>query len=563
MSQHFSRTAQATPSPPQNRGQAKSATPDDAWWRGGVVYQIYPRSFMDSNGDGIGDLQGILARLDYVAALGVDAVWLSPFFRSPMADFGYDISDFTDVDPIFGTLDDFDRILEKAHELGLKVVIDQVYSHSSIAHPWFQESRTSRTNRRADWYVWADPRPDGSPPNNWQSLFGGPAWTWDARRKQYYLHNFLSRQPDLNVRNPDVQEALLATARFWLDRGVDGFRLDATNFYMHDPALTDNPPHPAPQGATRSCDFQLHVHNRSQDDNFAFIQRLRDLLDSYGARFSVAEIGDNSPVEEVASFTDGPDKLHTAYSFVFLESDRISPAIVRKAVEDWEAATRIGWPSWTFGNHDAPRPLTRWSNADDPHFAAMLIALVLSLKGTPFLYQGEELGLPQAHVPYERLTDPEAIANWPETLGRDGCRTPFPWSGEAPHGGFSSATPWLPMDPAHLPLAADRQEADPASTLNFTRCFLRYRAGQKALRHGDIIFADTPMNAAPDAVVAFERRAEGESLLCLFNMDSAPCTVPLPDGTWTLETQTGLQGRIEAGGHATLPAYGGLIARKS
>ncbi|HEY7004942.1 MAG TPA: alpha-amylase family glycosyl hydrolase, partial [Sphingomicrobium sp.] len=266
---------------------AVSATAEP-WWRGAAIYQIYPRSFVDSDGSGIGDLPGITQRLDYVASLGVDGIWLSPFFTSPMRDFGYDVADYRDVDPVFGTLADFDSLVGRAHALNLKVIIDQVYSHSSDQHAWFQESRSSRDNAKSDWYVWADAKPDGSPPNNWQSVFGGPAWQWDARRGQYYLHNFLAEQPDLNLHNPAVQDALLDVARFWLDRGVDGFRIDAINFAMHDPDLRDNPPAPNGGKRTRSFDFQQHLYNQSHPDIVKFLERLRSVTDSYKDRFTLA-----------------------------------------------------------------------------------------------------------------------------------------------------------------------------------------------------------------------------------------------------------------------------------
>ncbi|HKQ13643.1 MAG TPA: alpha-amylase family glycosyl hydrolase, partial [Steroidobacteraceae bacterium] len=299
-------------------------TPGRAWWLGAPIYQIYPYSFADSNDDGVGDLAGIASRLEHVAALGVAAVWLSPFFTSPMKDFGYDIADYRDVDPRFGTLADFDRLIERAHALGLKVIIDQVYSHTSDQHAWFRESRTSRDNPLADWYVWADARPDGSPPNNWQSVFGGPAWTWDARRRQYYLHNFLAQQPDLNVHNSRVQDELLESARFWLDRGVDGFRLDAVNYAMHDPQLRDNPPAPADgRVRTRPCDFQLPVHNKSHPDIPVFIERIRELVDRYRDRFTVAEVGGSDADADMKSFTAGAKRFHSAYGFNFLLADRL------------------------------------------------------------------------------------------------------------------------------------------------------------------------------------------------------------------------------------------------
>ena len=298
------------------------------WWRGAAIYQIYPRSFADSNGDGIGDLPGITNRLDYVARLGVDAIWLSPFFKSPMRDFGYDVSDYCDVDPVFGSLADFDALVAKAHALGLKVIVDQVYSHTSDQHSWFQESRSGSDSARADWYVWADAKPDGSPPSNWQSVFGGPAWTWDARRGQYYLHNFLPEQPDLNVHNPEVQDALLNVARFWLDRGVDGFRIDAINFAMHDQQLRDNPPATHDRKRGRPFDFQQHIYNQSHPDIVKFLERLREVTDSYGGRFTLAEVGGDHALAEMKEFTGGDRRLNSAYGFDFLYAEKLTPKLV-------------------------------------------------------------------------------------------------------------------------------------------------------------------------------------------------------------------------------------------
>ena len=493
------------------------------WWKGAVIYQIYPRSFADSNGDGVGDLAGITAHLDHIAGLGVDAVWISPFFRSPMRDFGYDISDFCDVDPVFGTLADFDALVARAHALGLKVLIDQVYSHSSDQHPWFQESRTSRTNARADWYVWADARPDGSPPNNWQSVFGGPAWTWDARRGQYYLHNFLREQPDLNFHNPEVQEATLATARFWFERGVDGFRLDAINFTMHDPELRDNPPAPDNgQPRTRPFDFQQHVYNQSHAAIPRFLERLRALADACGGRFLVAEVGGPTPEPEMHAFTRGETRLNSAYGFNFLYADRLTPALVRDAVQGWPEDAEIGWPSWAFENHDAPRALSRWAApADRAAFARMKMLLLLTLRGNAILYYGEELGLTQVEIPFERLQDPEAIANWPLTLSRDGARTPMPWQGDAPAAGFSRGEPWLPLGADHAALAVDRQAADPDSLLGWTRRLIALRHAHPALMAG----AMRVLVAEGDLLV-FERAGAGETLRCAFNLGMTPLAVP-------------------------------------
>ena len=486
------------------------------WWRGAVIYQIYPRSFADSNGDGVGDLPGITARLDYVARLGVDAIWLSPFFTSPMRDFGYDVADYCDVDPIFGTLADFDALVAKAHALGLKLIIDQVYSHSSDRHPWFKESRSSTDNPKADWYVWADAKPDGSPPNNWQSVFGGAAWTWDARRGQYYLHNFLPEQPDLNVHNPDVQDALLDVACFWLDRGVDGFRIDAINFAMHDPELRDNPPAPPGGKRTRPFDFQQHMYNPSHPDIARFLERIRDLTDSYGERFTLAEVGGEHALAEMHAFTEGDRRLNSAYGFDFLYAEKLTPRLVASVAEDWPEGA--GWPTWAFENHDAPRAISRW--AGDEHratFARTKMLLLCTLRGSITIWQGEELGLPQVDVPFERLRDPEAIANWPQTLSRDGARTPMPWQSTAPQLGFSAAEPWLPVGETHRELAIDRQEGRADSVLQFSRECLRLRNAHPALRLGSMRIVE-----AGDQLLLFERLAAGERLRCTFNLSDRP-----------------------------------------
>ena len=508
----------------------------DAWWRGAVIYQVYPRSFADSNGDGVGDLPGITAHLDHIASLGVDGIWLSPFFTSPMKDFGYDISDYRDVDPIFGTLADFDRLLERAHGLGLKVIIDQVYSHTSDEHEWFKESRSSRDNPKADWYVWADAKADGSPPNNWQSVFYGPCWTWDARRGQYYLHNFLPEQPNLHVHNPEVQQALLETARFWLDRGVDGFRLDAINFTMHDPALRDNPPvAPGVGKRTRPFDFQHHFHNQSHADIPKFLARIRGLLDEFGGRFTVAEVGGEQADREMKLFTQGPDRLNSAYGFNFLYADALTPALIHEAMDLWPGGAGEGWPSWAFSNHDAPRVVSRWAGKREAGaFARQAMLLLMCLRGNLFLYQGEELGLPQGRVPFERLRDPEAIANWPETQGRDGARTPMPWAGNAAYAGFSSREPWLPVDAAHLALAVDRQEEDPGSTLNLTRRLIALRKTHEALRTGAIRKVE-----APAPLLAFERGEDEARMLCVFNLGDKAVDWSLPAG-WTVVEQVGV-----------------------
>lgn len=499
-------------------GKALATEP---WWKGAVIYQIYPRSFLDTTGSGIGDLDGIIRKLDYVASLGVDAIWISPFFTSPMKDYGYDVADYCDVDPAFGSLRDFDRLIERAHEVGLKVVIDQVYSHTSDVHPWFIESRSSRTNAKADWYVWADAQSAGSPPSNWQSVFGGPAWSWDARRQQYYMHNFLREQPQLNVHNPDVQNALLGVAKFWLDRGVDGFRLDAINFSMHDRALTDNPPSNIPMSeVTRPFDMQQHVNNQSQPEIPAFLERIRALMDEYGVKYTVAEVGGPHPIGEMKAFTEGNGRLNSAYSFDFLYAEDIDSGRVTDSLSQWPGLKNEGWPSWAFSNHDTPRAISRWTEPKHRDQAAKALnMLLLSLRGNPFIYQGEELGLPQSEVPFERLLDPEAIANWPRTLGRDGARTPISWEAEAPYHGFSSVDPWLPVDPEHGAYAVSRQDGDPASCLNATRALVGLRRNLDALKTGAL-----KVLQSDQGLLVLERVGADDALICAFNLSGGPRT---------------------------------------
>ena len=520
------------------------------WWRGAVIYQVYPRSFADTNGDGVGDLPGVTARLDHIASLGVDGVWLSPFFTSPMKDFGYDVADHCDVDPIFGTLADFDRLIMRAHELGLRVITDLVFAHTSDKHVWFQESRQSRAGVKADWFVWADAKPDGTPPSNWQSVFGGPAWTWDARRGQYYMHNFLPEQPQLNLHNPDVQNALLDAARFWLDRGVDGFRFDAINFAMHDPKLTDNPPLPPGGKRTRPFDFQDKVHNQSQPGIVDFLARIRTLTDSYGGRFSVAEVGGDHAEREMQAFTEGEDLLNSAYGFLYLYAPTLDAALVREGAEVWHGSDGQGWPSWTFSNHDAPRAISRWASGRDLRaYAELMMLLLMTLRGNVFIYQGEELALPQAEVPYDRLADPEAIANWPQTLGRDGARTPIPWTEHLPNAGFSTVEPWLPVDPSHVLLSVDRQERDPSSMLHATRRLVAFRKAHPALTRGEM----TVLNADGDLLV-FDRVYFGERLICVFNLGDQPVPWRLPIGLRVIEAVN-----LNAPSDGLLPPMAGLV----
>lgn len=531
------------------------------WWRGAVIYQIYPRSFLDTNGDGIGDLPGIVRCLDYVASLGVDALWISPFFKSPMRDFGYDIADFRAVDPMFGALADFEHLVDEAHRRGLKVIIDQVLSHTSCRHPWFIESRSSRDNAKADWYVWADPRPDGSPPNNWQSIFGGAAWRWEPRRRQYYLHNFLESQPDLNFHHLEVVAAQLENVRFWLERGVDGLRLDAINFCYHDPLLRDNPPKPEAERTGRGFTadnpyaYQYHLYNNTQPENLTLLRRLRRLLDEFPGVVALGEIASEDSLATMAEYI-GDDRLHMAYNFELL-TEEFRAGHVRTTVETLERCMAHGWPCWTISNHDVARVLTRWGGEGAaPRLSTLLSAMMCSLRGSACVYQGEELGLPEAWVPFEALQDPYGIAFWPSFKGRDGCRTPMPWR-DTPDAGFTSGVPWLPVPPEHLPLAVSRQEDDPASPLNGFRSFLRWRRALPPLRWGAIEFIELP-----EPLLAFARSLDEERILAVFNLCDRTQAVALP----ALAAATSLpghglpEGRLE-GRTLHLPGYGAWFAR--
>lgn len=497
------------------------------WWRGGVIYQIYPRSFQDSNGDGIGDLSGISSRLPYIAELGVDAIWLSPFFKSPMKDFGYDISDYRAVDPIFGTLEDVHGLVKRAHALGLKVMIDLVLPHTSDQHPWFEQSRSCRENPKADWYVWADARLDGSPPNNWLSIFGGGAWQWDTGRQQYYLHHFLSSQPALNFHNPQVQQAVLDEVRFWLDLGVDGYRLDSVNFYFHDRQLHDNPGRGMPDGSDPTVTpvnpyaWQQHRYDKSQPENIAFLQRLRALLDAYADTAMVGEIVDDDGLARLVEYTQGGDKLHMAYCFDLLGARHDAPYL-HALFTRFLAIAGDGWPCWALSNHDVMRCATRWGGeVPNPRLLRLAAALQMTLRGTPCIYQGDELGLPEVDVAQEDLQDPYGIAMWPRFKGRDGCRTPMPWDANQPQGGFSSGRPWLAMGAEHMQLAVAQQ--GPEGLLAYYRQLLEWRRTQPALISGTM-----RMLEPHPQLLAFVREAEGQSLLCAFNFSDAPLKWTLP-----------------------------------
>jgi alpha-glucosidase len=490
------------------------------WWRHAVIYQVYPRSFQDDDGDGIGDLRGITRRLDHIASLGVEVIWLSPIFTSPQKDMGYDISDHRGIDPLFGTMEDFDALLARTHALGMKLIVDQVPSHTSDQHAWFQESRVSRDNPKSDWYVWAEPKLDGSPPNNWLSVFGGPAWTWEPRRRQYYLHSFLTSQPQMNFHNPAVVEAHLDAMRFWLERGVDGFRLDSINYPFHDAKLRDNPPKDDPSDGdwVNPYNVQNHVYDKTRPETPGFLEKVRRLLDEYPGSMSVGEVGEGQGAAKImGDYTRGRKRLHMAYSFEML-GPQFSPAHFRACVGGFFEQSDGGWPCWAFSNHDVIRHASRWSKdrgSDD--LARQAIALLLSFEGAKCLYQGEELGQTETDLDFDEIVDPPGLKFWPEYKGRDGCRTPMVWEAGEPNAGFSTGTPWLPVKPPQAARAADLQEQDAGSVLHHYRAVLDFYRNTEALRAIGTEWLDLP-----DPVLAFRR---GQGLTAVFNLGPDPVTL--------------------------------------
>ncbi len=506
-----------------NSSTGKSAN----WWRGATLYQVYPRSFQDSNADGIGDLPGITRRLPEIKALGVDGIWISPFFKSPMKDFGYDVSDYTAVDPMFGTMDDFDALVKTAHDTGLRIVIDQVLSHTADVHAWFKESRSSRDNAKADWYVWAEAKEDGTPPNNWLSVFGGSSWEWDSRRLQYYLHNFLTSQPDLNFHNFEVQDAILASSRFWLERGVDGVRLDTIPYYFHDKLLRDNPPAVVEGVSTvpnvNPYGRQKHNYDKTRPENLEFLKRYRLLLNEFNA-FAVGEVGDEErSLKTMADYTSGNDKIQMCYSFELL-GDQFSPQHIRNNVEGFFSVAKDGWPCWAFSNHDVERHVSRWSGTNDvQETAKFCIALLASLRGSLCLYQGEELGLTEAVLTFEQLQDPYGIRFWPDFKGRDGCRTPYPWDRQEPNAGFTTGEPWLPVSQEHLAYSYAQEAHEAGSVLGHYRTILAARNASEILLRGEITFVESS-----GEILMFERHSDAGRILCLFNFGSKPISQDIP-----------------------------------
>jgi glycosidase len=490
------------------------------WWQDGVVYQIYPRSFMDSNSDGVGDLEGIRQRLDHLAWLGIDAVWLSPISPSPMADFGYDVADYCDVEPLFGDLAGFDRLQDEARQRGIRLILDWVPNHTSDQHAWFQESRSGRSSPKRDWYVWRDPKPDGSPPNNWQSVFGGGAWELDEASGQSYLHSFLKEQPDLNWRNPEVVAAMHDVLRFWLDRGVGGFRIDVIHKIAKDPELRDNPPHESGHPGYLG---QQHIHDENHPDTPEYLRGIRRVLDEYDARMAVGEVFIVDP-EVAASYYVNGEGLHLAFNFAFLRAPW-SAATFRRETEDFEAALPQGcWPDLVLSNHDVPRHASRY---DDPVLgearARVAATMLLTLRGTPFLYYGEEIGMRNVAIPDDQILDPVGIHIHP-AVGRDGERTPMQWSPES-GAGFSEGTPWLPIGPDADARNVEAQREDPTSLLCLYRDLLALRRATPALHRGAYRSLE-----APEDVFAYERRADASRVLVALNFSGGERRVKLGAG---------------------------------
>jgi alpha-glucosidase len=489
------------------------------WWQGAVIYQIYPRSFCDSNGDGIGDLKGVESKLDYIASLGVDAIWLSPIHPSPNRDFGYDVSDFNGIAPEFGAMADFERLIKEAHRRNLKVIMDEVLSHTSDQHKWFLESLKSRANDKSDWYVWADPREDGTPPNNWLSVFGGPAWSYHPLRRQYYFHKFLKQQPKLNLYNRAARAAAIDVLKFWLDRGVDGFRLDVANSYLHDAELRDNPAVPMTERTAHHWAHAPNLQRRIRDSNLPenreVLDEIRAAVDTYKDRFVFGEFSEEPGL--LSHFAGATHGLHTGYTFTFLEDRSFKPQVFAEHYEFLNAIEGL-WPCATFSNHDVTRTVTRYGRTmeSDPALAKLALTLLMTLKGTVLLFQGEELGLPDGPIERHQIHDPVGELYFPYSKGRDPCRTPMPWVAGKPNIGFSYGEPWLPMAPAHKALAAAGQEHDKDSVLWFARRLIELRKQHPALVRGDMKITE-----ASSQILAFERIRGDDHILCFFNLSAS------------------------------------------
>ncbi len=494
------------------------------WWKHGVVYQIYPRSFMDSNGDGIGDLQGIIDRLDYLASLGIDAIWLSPIFPSPMADFGYDVSDYTGIHPDFGSLETFDQLVAEANKRGLRIILDYVPNHSSDRHPWFIESRSSRDNPKADWYYWRDPKPDGGPPNNWASAFGGPAWEWNDTRQQYYLHTFLKEQADLNWQNPDVEKTMLDVIRFWMDRGVSGLRIDVIFYILKHPDMLDNPVIYSNTHGRNMGDYdnQQHIYDCDwPDQRQAFLQKLRAVFDEYEERAVIGETYFMDPAKLVPYYGENLNGLHVPFNFMMIHLPWNAAAFRETIQRYYDALPKGAWPNFVIGSHDEHRFATRYG----PENARTAQMLLLTLWGTPTMYYGDEIGMEDVTIPPERIQDPWELQVPGLGLGRDPERTPMQWD-DSDNAGFAAAgvETWLPVGENYRQVNAAAEEPDPASHLNFTRRLLKLRRDLPVLhREGTFTFLDD----LPDDVLAYTRQHDGDRALIMLNYSDQHHTLDL------------------------------------
>jgi len=493
------------------------------WWKGASVYQVYIRSFCDSNGDGQGDLPGVLSKLDYIAGLGVDAIWLSPLHPSPNRDWGYDICDYEGVQPDYGTLEDFTALLEAAHARGIRIILDEVLAHTSDEHAWFAASRDGDAEKK-NWYVWADPKDDGTVPNNWLSVFGGPAWSYQPARRQYYHHKFLRQQPKLNWADPAAKAAALDVLDTWMLRGVDGFRLDVANAFLHDVTLADNPPIPAQarddHAWSAAANMQRHLNDSNLEENRALLNNVRRRVEAFKDRFVFGEFSEEF---ERAGCYLPPDKgLHAGYNFALLLAT--DAGAIRTHLQTL-ARYPQHWPCISFSNHDVIRTVTRFGGGagGDPAIAKLYLALLLAMRGTILIYQGEELGLPEVDLARGQLRDPVGDLYYPLFKGRDGCRTPMPWDGTRPQMGFTTATPWLPLGAAHAGLSVAAQQDDPNSVLAYARMMLGARRQSAALRLGELALVDAPL-----PVIAFIRQTEGEKLICVFNLGQEPARFSCP-----------------------------------
>jgi len=493
------------------------------WWKDGIIYQIYPRSFSDSNNDGIGDLPGITARLDYLRDLGVDAIWLSPVYPSPQTDFGYDVSNYVDIDPMFGSLKDFDRLVREAHKRDIRIIMDLVLNHTSDEHPWFIQSKQSRDNPYHDWYIWRDPNPRGGLPNNWYSIFGGKAWKYNEVTGQYYLHLFHEKQPDLNWHNPQVQKAILDVLKFWLERGTDGFRLDVFNAYFKHPDLPDNP---VKRMGLRGYERQDHLYDGDQPEMIPLLTKFRKLLDRYPKRYAIGETFYSTPAK--AALYSGDDRLHAAFNFSLLES-KWDPRQYLSAIIQWEkeVGDRV-WPNYVLNNHDQPRSVTRWKDDPQDRRARVAATLLLTLRGTPYMYYGEEIGMRDIKVKRSEIMDPPGKRYWPLYKGRDGCRSPMQWDASI-YSGFSKSRPWLRVHPEYPRRNVSSQLQDEHSLLSFYKRLIGLRRQSIVLRRGNFSVVE---HNNPTCLVYLRSHAKKSNLIALnFSDKSQKLELELTKGT--------------------------------